>query len=495
MVAVLAAAMASIGSASICRGAAPKQVVVPSRCMPAAEAEQLEADLDAFFGEPDADKRKALYNKTLADGRSGMTLFGLETIAAGAAPPGKARRGVWKIESPWLTDNPRGWFNVSMPAGYTPRKAWALVVAMHGSKSDGNNVVPWYTPQLNTAGYFVVYPTTTQVTNDWSHEEELGNVYRMIDWVARRYRIDFRRLVATGGSMGGMGTWSCLLKRPDIWSAGASVAGYPPATKGEALENIRGTPLYFVHGEKDHVPVSGPRAASAELKKRGIAHTYVEVAGGGHTPPRKYWAAMNVWITKQPPKPWSPRPLFLPPPPGKAIWQVTEDPLGLAGDAIVNMIRAGQALAARRRIIGLMRTYPGNGRLQVLRGLTYLPVLLDEFPFDMNPKSFPSSKGWGRANETAALSAFTMALMAKKGKEGAEKEFDTEVHLLRAKIFAKRIALAVPYGGTTWVRHYNDFARESNALQRAVRGHEEGVRLIQAVFARLPKRPKPKPLK
>lgn len=465
----------------------------PPGCWSGEHAEKIAKALDVYFAEPDADKRKVIYAEKLAGGRAGLTLFGLETIAAAALPQGKQRRGVWKINSPWLEDNPRGWFNFSMPKGYTPKKAWPLVVSMHGSAADGDNVVGWYTPQLNNAGYFVVYPTTTSKGNFWSNEAELVNIYRIIDWVARRYRIDFRRLVATGGSMGGVGTWSFLLRQPEIWSVGGSVAGFPAATKGDVLENLRGIPFYFIHGEKDHIPVSGPRAASAELKRRGIEHTYVEVPGSGHTPPRKYWTAMNVWITRQPPKAWSPRPMFLPIPPGRAIWETESDPLRLAGDPIVEMIRTGKGVAARMEIGKLMRAHKGDARLQVLRGLTYVPALLDPFPFDMDRKKFPAGKGWRRSSEYAALSAFAMALTATKGKGFAARKFDIEVRVLRVKIYAKRIAFAVPYGGSTWVKPYNEFALESNILQRAARGQPEGVRLLRAVFDILPKRPKRRP--
>jgi len=191
----------------------------------------------------------------------------------------------------------------------------------------------------------------------------------------------------------------------------------------------------------------------------------------------------------QPAKAWSPRPLFLPAPPGRPLWDATTDPLAMAGDPIIAKIRAGQVKAARADINKLMRSSPNNARLLALRGLTYLPVLLDEFAFDMGPKSFPASKGWGQANETAAMSAFSMALTARRGNEPATREFEIEVRMYRAKVYAKRIALAIPYGGETWKRHYNSFAYESNRVQRASPGYEEGVRLIKAVFAAVPQPP------
>lgn len=467
-----------------------RPVKVPPACWAAERAEKLEKSLDAFFAETSAEKRRTLYEKELAGQQVGLTIEELETIAKAAPPDGKPKRGVWKIQCPWLKGKSRGWFNFSMPADYTPKKAWPLAIAMHGSSSDGNNVVSWYTPALNKAGYFVIYPTTTSRGGWWASAPELVNIYRIIDWAARRYRIDFRRLAATGGSMGGCGTWSFLMGRPDIWSVGASASGYPTATEGDILENIRGIPFYFIHGDKDHIPVSGPRKASAELKRRKIDHVYVEVPGGKHTLPRKHWSDMIQWIAKQPPKPSSPRPLFLPASPNRPIWQVKVDPLAFKGESILEMIREGRRTDALRNLGRRLAKEPGNARLLFLRAMANLPGLVEPYPYDLDPKSFDPKKGWTTRIETVALGDLTRAISAKTGKGEAPKEFDVEAHLMRARIYAKRTAVASSRGGVLWHKGYKGFDREIREVRKLVPGHPEANRLVKALLDRVRLRPK-----
>ncbi len=463
---------------------------VPPACWPAERAEKLEKSLDAFFAESSPEKRRALHEKDLAGQQAGLTLAELETIAKAAPPAGRSRRGLWRIQCPWLKGNSRGWFNFSMPTNYTPKKAWPLAVVMHGSRDDGNNVVMVYTPALNRSGYFVVYPTTTNSGHLWSSEAELTNIYRIIDWVARRYRVDFRRLTATGASMGGSGTWSFLMGRPDIWSAGASMSGYPTAIEGDILENIRGIPFFFAHGDKDHVPVSGAHKASAELKRRKIDHVYVEVPGGTHSLPWKHWRDMIRWIAKQPPKPFSPRPLFLPASPNRPIWQVVDDTLAFKGEPILEMIRTGKAGDALRGVRQRLAKEPGNARLLFLRALANMPGLLDPYPYGLDLKSFDPKKGWTTRVEDVALADLTRAVYAKTGKGRAPREFDVEVRLMRAKIYAKRTAVAARRGGVTWHIVYKGLDKEMHEVRKISPGHPEANRLVKAVRDRVRKQPK-----
>ena len=485
LVSVLWAAAAACGASS---SSAPTistapAVQLPTGTWPARQAERLENALDEFFAEKDPARRAVQFKDKLLPLEVGLSLEELEAIAKAPPPEGKGKaKGVARIQCDWLRDNPRGWFNFSMPEGYTPAKPWALVVAMHGSDSDGDNVVSFYSPQLNKLGFFVVYPTVTEKGRYWGQAGELVNVYRIIDWVARRYRIDFRRLVATGGSMGGVGTWSCLLNRPDIWSAGASVAGYPPAIGGDILENIRGIPFYVLHGEKDSISVEGPRKAVAELRRRKIDVVYAEAPGAGHTPPVKYWQDVNAWIAKQPPKPFSPRPMFLPGQ-GRPLWAVETDPLDLddANDPILSLIRQGKTLDARKQLAAQMPKAGGNPRLYVLRALTYLPGLLEPYPYSLDIKSFDPKQGWTAANETAALADLNAALMSKAGKALGARVFDDETRLMLAKIHLKRVAETIQTD-VAWARHWNSFAQYTNAISHGG-GRGEAERLIHAAHA------------
>jgi predicted peptidase len=80
--------------------------------------------------------------------------------------------------------------------------------------------------------------------------------------------------------MGAIGTWHLGAKYPDIWAALAPFAGFAfPATVA-AMKQI---PEIVVHGGADALlPVAFSRAMVAEMKKLGVEHRYIEVAGGDH---------------------------------------------------------------------------------------------------------------------------------------------------------------------------------------------------------------------
>ncbi|MBI5725588.1 MAG: prolyl oligopeptidase family serine peptidase [Planctomycetes bacterium] len=454
------------GPAGAATASAPAAAVkLPPMCWTARQAESIEKELDAFFAETDPAKRAGLHREKLAGLPIGLTLDELETIARSPPLEGeKKKRGYVRMKCDWLKDNDRGWFNIALPKNYSPAKACPLAVIMHGSSADGDNMPTWYTPKLNDAGFITIYPTTTDVGRYWGDEVEVANIFRLIDWAARRYRVDFRRLVCTGGSMGGVGTWSMILQYPQLWSCASSVAGYPAATQGEILENIRGIPFYFVHGDEDHIPVSGPRAASADLKRRGIAHVYVEAPGEKHTPSMKYWTAMTDWLIAQGPKWHSPRPLFLPAG-GRPLWRCVQDPLGLndPDDPVIALIRQGKTTDAAKAVQKRLADKVEPARAQMLLALNALPCLLDPYPYDLDAGKFDQKKGWNTTSENKAIEALARAIAEKDGRGPFPAAFERDLRLLLIKIHLKRVAqtAATPAG---WVAHWDALGKQFNVL-------------------------------
>jgi len=473
-------------------GIAPP-AAMPTGCWEAGRADKLEQTLNAFFAEADTARRAALFKSELEVQQPGLKLEELETIAKGAMPPGEKKGAVWRVQAPWLKDNPRGWFNLALPAAYTPAKAYGVVVALHGSGSDGNNLPSFYSPQLNDAGYFVIYPTTSNANSFWNGPAELAHVYRLIEWLARNYRVDFRKLAITGGSMGGMGTWSHLLARPELWHCGASVAGHPAAMEGEILEKLRGVPFYVLHGEKDTkgaslAPVENVRKAVEELQRRKLNVVYVEEPGAGHTPSMPKWKDMNAWIATQAPKAWSPRPLFLPPPGERPLWQRTADPTGLQDDSAVELLKSGKYVEAKKELDARIAKTPGDGKQYFLRATATLPAMTQPFPDKLEAVAFKDGiHGWGVANENAALRDLDAAVRCKEGKGDEPQGFDGRMKFLIAKIWAKRAIIAIPAGGTGWVTPYQTYAK---ALQEAIKldGHNtEAARLALQMNAIMPR--------
>lgn len=460
----------------------------PAGTWTAAKADELERLHDAFYAEPDAARRKAIYEQNQLASKDGLTLEDMERTFRNERPEGVVRGDTIRMTCPWMQDNPRGWFMFAAPAGYTPRKSWGLVIILHGSASEGDNLPPFYSPHLGKLGVFALYPTTTVKGRHWGQPEEVANLLREVDWVARRYRIDFRRIALTGGSMGGCGTWSLLMARPDVWHAGAPVAGYPGLEHFDfaSLAAIRGIPFYMLHGELDHS--DGTRRLAAEFQRRRIDVTYVEAPGSGHTPPDGYWKELCVWLSQQAAKPWSPRPLFIPAAPSRPMWQAYQDPLRLHDDAdpALAMIRAGRLAEARQALRAPPSQTTPSLRLHLLRALVNVPGLLDDYPLGLRPKDFAGDRGWTAAAETAALKDLGDALRAKVGEPAAPHMVAAELHLLVAKIWAKRFGCLVDAGGTAWVAPYNSFVNEIRACMASPICPSGALPLLQASQARFP---------
>ena len=458
----------------------------------AAKADAIEKALDKYFAEKDSEKRVDLF-KELGQFNPGLTFTELEVIAKSGPAPFEKKANYWKFQVPGASENPRGWFNLAPPKDYTPTKAYGLVVVLHGSGSDADNLVGYYTPALNNAGYFVLYPTTSDAKQFWSSPQQMALVYRLIEWAGKNYRIDFRRLTITGASMGGMGTWSHLLSHPEIWNAGASIAGAPALMEGDGLERLRGIPFYILHGEKDTngasmAPVENVRKAVEELKRRKLDVTYVEEPGSGHSPTMKAWTPLLEWITKQPPKAWSPRALFLPQPGERTVAQRTMDPVGLESDPVMQLLLDLKFDEAKKELDARISKAPGNAKDYFLRALSTLPIVSNPFPDVLEPANFKNgANGWNPTAEFHALQDFNTALLSKTGKGENAGEFNAKVRMCLLKIWAKRFACAAATGNSEWVAHYQSYTKELKELIAMKAVTPELAKIVKSVNEKIPK--------
>ena len=462
----------------------------------AATNEKLEAQLDVFMSAQTAAAREAQFDAHLKDAGVGLTLAQLEAMRAGGLDLGKAELhgGAHRVAIPWMKGHARGVFNLALPPDYTPTRPWGLVVALHGSGGDVNNMVAFHSPMLNKAGFITLYPQTTDDSQTWDSSEQMAQVLRLVSYVAEHYRVDFRRIVLTGGSMGGMGTWSIASSTPQVWSAGAPVAGWPPLRSDAQFERLRGIPWYILHGDADkNISVEGPRRAAAKLTALKIAHVYVEAAGEGHTPAMKYWQAMNQWLIEQPRKGTSPRPQLLPGAGGTPLWAQLADPLGIGNpdDPVMKLIAAGDQREALRVINKGFRDpklRDERAKLIVKRAVLRMPALLEPFDHSLSPASFTDAKGWTLSAEKAAQTDLQSALLMRDGKGLDPTRFDALVHVLQARILAAQFTRSVETDRSSvrWMMLYNEAAKHIQAAQKLGSVNDELNPLIAGLKARLP---------
>jgi predicted peptidase len=155
-------------------------------------------------------------------------------------------------------------------------------------------------PALGDLGAIIVAPDS--LGGGWSTTVNERAVNALLTAVEKSYAIDRKRVIVTGFSMGGQGTWYWGDKYPDQFSAAIPISGTP--TPSAANWRI---PVFAVHSRDDKVQPIGPTEVRiAELKQRGINAQLVVVSGIQHFETYKFANALhqavpwvqNNWKTK-----------------------------------------------------------------------------------------------------------------------------------------------------------------------------------------------------
>lgn len=166
-----------------------------------------------------------------------------------------------------------------LPKGYAEKKEerWPLMFFLHGSGERGSDVrrVAVHGP-LKLVGQgtnfpFIIVAPQCPDNQLWEPEPLL----QLLDLVTAKHAVDTNRVCLTGLSMGGYGTWSLGLRRPEKFAALAPICGggnliemVLAGPKHEAA--LRSLPVWAFHGAKDPVvpPAESERMVNALKKAR-----------------------------------------------------------------------------------------------------------------------------------------------------------------------------------------------------------------------------------
>lgn len=190
--------------------------------------------------------------------------------------------GLHNLELP-RADEPPIRFAISIPRNYSPSTLVPLILALHfgvrggdAAGAGGDVVQILIGPALAELGAIIVAPDS--VRGDWSSPENEKAVNALLDTVLAHYSIDKKKVVVTGFSMGGTGSWHFAEKFPERFSAAIPVAGRPPASaSGWRL------PVLAIHSRDDQVvPFDPVKARIAELQKAGMNAKLIPLAGITH---------------------------------------------------------------------------------------------------------------------------------------------------------------------------------------------------------------------
>ena len=194
------------------------------------------------------------------------------------------------------------------PVNYKKGKKYPLIVLLHGSGErgfDNEKQLTWganlFLDSLNRVNYpaIVVFPQCPAntswavvkrgtndslrfaVKSDTTMNTPMRLVLKFIDNLTKSGTADKKRVYIGGLSMGGMGTFDALARRPDIFAAAFPICG---AGDPHGIKKYRkGLPIWVFHGAADDVvPVSNSRLMVGELGKVKAKVKYTEYPGVGH---------------------------------------------------------------------------------------------------------------------------------------------------------------------------------------------------------------------
>ena len=191
---------------------------------------------------------------------------------------------------------------LSIPLTYQPSKGYGLIICLHGAGFTGDAYLERWQARLGE-DYILACPTYP--AGAWFTRRAEDLVLATIRQVRQHYHVDPDRIFLTGMSNGGIGAWLIGMHHAPLFAGLAPMASGLDDVLMPFLANLRNTPVYIIHGEKDQVmPVSLSRSIVRELAALGYPYIYREHQGehpiaGGHYFPREELPALVTWFNNQ----------------------------------------------------------------------------------------------------------------------------------------------------------------------------------------------------
>jgi predicted peptidase len=162
-------------------------------------------------------------------------------------------------------------YTLSIPRQFAAQQPIPLVLALHY----GGTVTPWYSkgyldilvePALRKLNAIIAAPDCPG--KGWNNPSSEAAVIELLDHIKAKYSIDEERMLVTGFSMGGIGTWHMVARHPQLFSAAIPMSG----TVGlETVNKIQDTPFYVIHSKQDEFfPYKQVEEMVQILKDKGV---------------------------------------------------------------------------------------------------------------------------------------------------------------------------------------------------------------------------------
>ena len=174
-------------------------------------------------------------------------------------------------------------YGIWIPRDYDPEEPRPLVLALHPGGSPGPGYGMQFlrgvvAPALQDWGAVVVSPDAPD--RRWANETSERGVIALLDDVMEKYAIDRERILVTGFSMGGRGTWYMASRHPDLFTAAIPMAA---RSDRDDAEQVGDMPVFIIHARDDEVvPFEPAEQLAQEMDERGQTVSFMPLEGVGH---------------------------------------------------------------------------------------------------------------------------------------------------------------------------------------------------------------------
>jgi predicted peptidase len=255
--------------------------------------------------------------KSVIDGGAAPVGFGL-LLSLVQAVPGTTPDQLFSTLMTYRSSDDAWWFKLrtriglaetfnylaQLPDGYDadPAKRWPLILFLHGSGDRGTDVTSAAIfhggpPQVIAGGRKVpAIVVSPRCPDEWWSAPVLG---QFIDVISAKYRVDPDRIIVTGASMGGFGTWELAEKFPDRFAAIAPICGGGNPAQAACLSKL---PIWTFHGQLDTtIPAFLSQNMVAAIQKAGGAPHLTIYPTAGHDAWTQAYAtdALYTWMLAQ----------------------------------------------------------------------------------------------------------------------------------------------------------------------------------------------------
>ncbi len=175
-------------------------------------------------------------------------------------------------------------YSLSVSEGFDPDEPRPLVIALHFAGKNrahfGRGILTGLVePGLRELSAIIAAPDSPG--QGWTSTDSERAVLDLLDFLTKSYRIDPERVVLTGYSMGGMGTWTIASRHPDRFTAVVPMAGAPRNVPEDKLRVFTKLPLYAIHSSIDSVvPLEPTKTAIEQLRTWNAADVALVILDG-----------------------------------------------------------------------------------------------------------------------------------------------------------------------------------------------------------------------